>query len=80
MQGNRRVVFIFLLLFALVILGTAGYIIVEGWGVLDALYMTIISITTVGYGEVRPLSPAGRIFTMVFLIMGVGLFSMPSCP
>ncbi|MDA8162500.1 MAG: potassium channel protein [Desulfobacteraceae bacterium] len=74
MQGNRRIILIFSLILTLVIFGTAGYIIIGGWNFLDALYMTIISITTVGYGEVRPLSPAGRIFTMVLLTMGVGLF------
>ena len=74
MQGDRRVFFIFLFLIALITFGTLGYMVVDGWGFLDAIYMTIISITTVGYGEVRPLSPAGRIFTMVLITMGVGLF------
>ncbi|MGB9712022.1 MAG: potassium channel family protein [Dissulfurimicrobium sp.] len=74
MQGERRVLFIFLLIIALILFGTFGYMIVEGWSALDALYMTIISISTVGYGEVRPLSSAGRIFTMTLITMGVGLF------
>ena len=42
--------------------GTAGYILIEGWSVADAFYMTVTTVTTVGYGEVHPLSPAGRAF------------------
>lgn len=64
-----------LVLLAVVVAGTTGYSILW-WGTpspwLDALYMTIITITTVGYGEVRPLGPAGRIFTMFVALTGVG--------
>ena len=52
--------------------GTIGYIVLEGWSFTDALYMTVITLGTVGYGEVQRLSPAGRIFTMVLIIVGVG--------
>jgi voltage-gated potassium channel len=52
--------------------GTAGYIAIEGWSFLDALYMTMITLTTVGFREVQPLSTGGRIFTMVLLVSGVG--------
>jgi voltage-gated potassium channel len=52
-------------------LGTAGYMFLEGWSLLDALYMTVITITTVGYREVHPLSDAGKIFTIVLLLVGV---------
>lgn len=53
----------------ILVFGTLGYILLEGWNVLDSFYMTIISITTVGYGEVHPLDEKGRIFT-IFLILG----------
>ncbi len=46
--------------------------VIEGWPFTDALYMTVITLGTVGYGEVRKLTPAGRIFTMVLIIVGVG--------
>ena len=49
--------------------GTVGYVLVEELSWLDALYMTVITMSTVGYGEIVPLSPTGKIFT-VFLIMG----------
>ncbi len=47
---------------------------VEHWNLLDALFMTVTTLTTVGYGEVHPLSPLGRVYTIVFLLCGVGLF------
>lgn len=52
--------------------GTAGYMVFEHWGLLDALYMTVITVATVGFREVRPLTPLGRIFTMVLILMSVG--------
>ncbi len=52
--------------------GTAGYVLVEGWDVWDAFYMTVISVTTVGYREVHELSRAGQAFTAALLIGGVG--------
>jgi voltage-gated potassium channel len=52
--------------------GILGYIIVEGWGFFDALYMTIITITTVGYHEVHDLTQPGRVFSMALMLSGVG--------
>ena len=49
--------------------GVIGYVIIEEWSFVDALYMTIITITTVGYAEVHPLTASGRIFS-IFLIVG----------
>ena len=57
------------ILIVLVIVGTVGYMTLEGWSWLDALYMTVITFTTVGYQEVQPLSTAGRVFN-IFLIVG----------
>jgi voltage-gated potassium channel len=55
----------------LVVIGTGGYMVFEGWRFSDALFMTIITITTVGYRETRPLDDNGRLFTMAILIVGV---------
>ncbi len=56
----------------LVGLGTVGYMVIEpAYGFLDALYMTVITLSTIGYGEVHPLSAAGRVFTIVLIFGGV---------
>ena len=47
---------------------------IEGWPLMDALYMTVITLATVGYGEVHPVSPIGRVFTLVLIFLGVGFF------
>ncbi|MBX9723172.1 MAG: potassium channel protein [Candidatus Obscuribacterales bacterium] len=52
--------------------GTFGYCMIEHWHPFDALYMTITTLTTVGYGEVHPLHRAGRIFTIGLILVGVG--------
>ncbi len=52
--------------------GTAGYVIIERWNAWDAFYMTVITVTTVGYREVHPLSRGGEVFTTALLIAGVG--------
>jgi len=58
-------------LVVLLVGGTLGYKVVGGWDLFDALYMTVITITTVGFHEVRPLGPTGRLFTMVLALGGV---------
>jgi voltage-gated potassium channel len=52
--------------------GSAGYMLIEGWSLIDALYMTVITLATVGYGEVHLTSNVGRIFTIILIILGVG--------
>lgn len=54
-----------------VALGTIGYYLIEQMTVLDALYMTVTTISTVGFGEIHPLSPMGRAFTIVLIVCGV---------
>jgi len=55
-------------------IGTAGYMIIEGWGLIDSIYMTIITITTVGFSEIHEMSRSGRIFTIGLVFTGVGFF------
>ena len=55
-------------------LGALGYMVIEGWSFLDAIYMTVITLATVGYGEVHEVSPTGRIFTVFLIFTGVGFF------
>ncbi len=64
-------------LVGLTLVGVLGYTLIEGWGIHDALYMSVITITAVGFSEVLPLSQLGRDFTMVLLaagITGVGIW------
>lgn len=56
----------------LLITGTVGYHLIEQFSLLDALYQTVITVTTVGFGEVQPLSPPGRIFTLFLILFGLG--------
>jgi voltage-gated potassium channel len=69
----RQFQFSLLLLVLLLCFGTVGYHVLERMGWLNAAYMTIITVATVGYGEVHPLSQAGRVFTMMLIVLGVGI-------
>jgi voltage-gated potassium channel len=63
---------IYALLFIIAI-GVIGYMIIERWSFVDALYMTVITISTVGYGEVHVLSAVGKAFSIVLIVAGVGV-------
>ena len=65
----RRFYFIAFLLLLIFSIGVGGFMIIENWNFFDSFYMTVITITTVGFGEIHPLSDVGRIFTS-FLILG----------
>lgn len=54
-------------------IGTLGFIVIEGYSVVDGLYMTIITISTVGYGEVEPLSSSGRLFVSVLVVLNIAI-------
>jgi voltage-gated potassium channel len=62
-----------LVLMLLVSLGTAGYMVIEEWRFLDAFYMTVITLGTVGFKEVHELSDAGKLFTVVLIVIGVSV-------
>jgi voltage-gated potassium channel len=68
-RGSRFAVILLLLIISV---GTTGYVVIEGWSPWDALYMTVTTMTTVGYREVHPLSFAGQVFTVLFILGGVG--------
>ncbi len=67
-----RLLWLTLLPPVVVLTGTIGYIFIEGWDWQDALYMTIITISSVGYGETQPLSFGGRMFTIVLIFVSLG--------
>ena len=60
-----------IILLLLVFLGTTGYMVIEGWRFLDAFYMTIITVATVGFQEVHQMSDGGRVFTILLIVFGV---------
>lgn len=74
METTKHFIISILLAILLVLCGTLGYIVIEQWKPLDALYMTVITLATVGYGEVHQVSSVGQIYTIILIIIGVGFF------
>jgi voltage-gated potassium channel len=72
-RAFRSFLFAAIALVVLLVVGTVGYRWLEGIGTLDSFYMTVITISTVGFGEVKPFSAAGRLFTVGLIICGGGL-------
>lgn len=73
MKPFREALRIFALLASILLLGVIGYHLIERWPFFDALYMTVITLATVGYGETHPLSTTGRLFTMFLILGGMGM-------
>lgn len=71
-RSRSRLAITLLALAGSITFGTAGFCVIEGWSVGDSLYMTLMTVTTVGYGPPQPLSPAGRNFSIFFMVVGVG--------
>lgn len=71
----KKIYFFLMLMLVITSVGTVGYMIIEGWGAFDSFYMTIITMSTVGFGEVHPLSDIGRLFTSILLISCFGIFA-----
>ncbi|MBI1765225.1 MAG: potassium channel protein [Acidobacteria bacterium] len=74
MPTRKKIYFSIAALVALLIGGTLGYHFIEGWPLFDGLYMTVITLATIGYGEVQTLSQTGRAFTIVLIVFGVAFF------
>ena len=53
--------------------GTLFYIKVEGWSLIDSLYFCVITLTTVGYGDLFPTTPISRLFTVMYILIGIGI-------
>ncbi len=70
---QSRILYAVILILVTAALGTFGYQVLEGWDLMDGLYMTVISMTTVGYGETRPLTLLGRVFTMFLIVTSIGI-------
>lgn len=72
MKSTRHLVVSIMLSLVILIIGTVGYMIIEGWRFLDAIYMTVITISTVGYREINQVGDGGRVFTIFLVAIGVG--------
>ena len=72
MSPGRRFLLAIIGITALTVLGALGYVLIERVSVVDAFYMAVSTIATVGFGDIKPLSPAGRLFTIALIIGGVG--------
>jgi len=73
MEIGKRLLITTIGLFLILAIGTLGFVFIEKWSILESLYMTVITIATVGFNEVHPLSPSGRIFCIFLIIGGAGI-------
>ena len=64
------------ILLALMSVGTVFYMVVEGWSLLDSLYFAVITAATVGFGDFAPQTDLGKLFTIIYVLIGVGLLVM----
>src|ERR1035437_4113747 len=72
MNVQQRILRGVYILIGIIVAGTVGYMLIEGWPFLDAIFMTVTTITTVGFQEVHPLTTGGQVFTIFLVIGGVG--------
>jgi voltage-gated potassium channel len=74
-RSDRRINYALIVLTGSIALGTTGFYFIEGWSIVDCLYMTIMTVTTIGYGEIYPLSHPGKIFAIFFMIVGATTYT-----
>jgi hypothetical protein len=56
-------------------LGTVAYMWLEGWSAVDALYFSVVALATVGFGDFVPITDAGKVFTVVYILFGIGILA-----
>jgi len=54
-------------------IGTVTYHFIEGWGWIDCLYFSVITLTTIGYGDIAPITTPGKLFTIIYIMFGLGI-------
>ncbi len=70
---NSRFDILLILVLVTLGIGTIFYAQVEGWSLLDSLYFSVITLSTIGYGDISPVTSVGRLFTIFYVIVGVGI-------
>src|SRR5512139_2703430 len=75
MEPVRQLRLALFILTSVLLVGVIGYSLIEGWPLFDSLYMTVITLATVGFKEVHDLSPQGKAFTIILIIFGVGVIT-----
>ena len=72
-KSDQAFRFLLALVVSLLLSGTVFFTLVEGWSVLDSLYFSVTTLTTVGFGDPAPATAAGKIFTMLYIFVGLGV-------
>lgn len=73
MRLKKRIVFDASAFLLIIFLGTLAYKLLENWQWIDALYFTVATVTTIGYGDIVPTTPFGKLFTIIFAFVGVSM-------
>ena len=63
---------------ALIAIGSVGFHAIEGWGLLESVYVTVMTLTTVGYGDITPHTPLGRILASILILIGYSIIAIPT--
>ncbi len=72
-RNTLKISTVFLLILSIIVTGTVGFMLIEHWSILDSLYMTIITLSTVGFREIAPLSGFGQIWTIILIVFGLSI-------
>jgi len=75
LKGNRNVILAGFYSLLLIIIGTIGYMLIDNYSFINAFYMTVITVSTVGFGEVQELSDTGKVFTAILILGGLGVLA-----